>query len=169
MEINDLVNSALKGNDDAFYQLVAGRKEMLYRTAFSYVKNREDALDIVSETVYRTYISLKKIKEPRFFYTYLSRVLINTAIDFLRRKKDTSEIKEDILADKTESEHYIDLKNSIDSLKGEYKSIIIMKYFQDYTLKEISDILGWPLGTVKSRLHKALSILKLDLEEGYYE
>ena len=169
MEINDLVNSAVRGNDDAFYQLVSCRKDMLYRTAFSYVKNKEDALDIVSETVYKTYISLKKIKEPKYFYTYLQRILINTAIDFLRKKKDTAEIKEDILADKAESESYIDLKHSVDSLGGDYKTIIIMKYFQDFTLKEIGDILGCPLGTVKSRLHKALSILKLDLEEGYYE
>jgi len=169
MEINDLVNSAVRGNDDAFYQLVSCRKDMLYRTAFSYVKNKEDALDIVSETVYKTYISLKKIKEPKYFYTYLQRILINTAIDFLRKKKDTAEIKEDILADKAESESYIDLKHSVDSLGGDYKTIIIMKYFQDFTLKEIGDILGCSLGTVKSRLHKALSILKLDLEEGYYE
>lgn len=169
MEINDLVNSAVKGNDDAFYQLVSYKKDMLYKTAFSYVKNKEDALDIVSETVYKTYISLKKIKEPKYFYTYLQRILINTAIDFLRKKKDIVEIKEDMLADKAERDTNIDLKNSVDSLDEDYKAIIIMKYFQDFTLKEIGDILDCPLGTVKSRLHKALSILKLDLEEGYYE
>lgn len=169
MEINDLISSAVKGNDDAFYQLVSRKKDILYRTAFSYVGNKEDALDIVSEAVYRAYISLNKIKEPKYFYTYLQRILINAAIDFLRKKKDTTEIKEDMLSDKAESDTYIDLKNSIDSLSGDYKAIIIMKYFQDFTLKEIGDILDCPLGTVKSRLHKALSILKLDLEEGYYE
>lgn len=169
MEINDLVKSAVNGNDDAFYQLVSCKKDMLYRTAFSYVKNKEDALDIVSETAYRAYISLKKIKEPKYFYTYLQRILINTAIDFLRKKKDTAELKEDMLEDKAESESYIDLRNSLDSLSGDYKAIIIMKYFQDFTLKEVAEVLGCPLGTVKSKLHKALSILKLDLEEGYYE
>lgn len=169
MEIDDLVKSAIRGNEDAFYELISSKKEMLYKTAFSYVKNKEDALDIVSETVYRAYVSLKKIKEPKYFYTYLNRILINTSIDFLRKHKETIEINEEIQEDKKEKERDIDLENSLNLLKGDYKAIIILKYFQDYTLSEISKILDCPLGTVKSRLHKALSILKIELEEGYYE
>jgi len=80
-----LVSSARRGNDDAFYQLIEQRKHLLYRTAYAYVKNREDAMDIVGDTVYKAYKSLRKLKEPAFFNTWLTRILINCCLDHLKK------------------------------------------------------------------------------------
>ena len=60
MEIEVLVKKARSGDDNAFYELIQQRKELLYRTAYSYVKNREEALDIVGDTVLKAYKSIKK-------------------------------------------------------------------------------------------------------------
>ena len=87
MNTDNLVKSARLGNDDAFYELIQQRKELLYRTAYAYVKNQEDALDIVSDTVYKAYRSLRKLKEPAFFNAWLTRILINCSLDHLKKQK----------------------------------------------------------------------------------
>lgn len=169
MELEQKVLKAQRGDDDAFYQLISNRKEILYRTAFAYVKNKEDALDILQETVYKVYVSLNKLKEPRFFNTYLTRILINCSIDYIRKNKKEISV-EDVQAfalTKTQEskEAVIDLYSAIDRLEEKRKSIIILKYFQGLTLNEIAEVLQYPLGTVKTKLHRALKELRLDLGE----
>ena len=67
VDTNVKIKLAQKGDDNAFYELISERKDQLYKTAFAYVKNKEEALDIVSDTVYKAYISIKNLKEPSFF------------------------------------------------------------------------------------------------------
>lgn len=169
MDTNGKIKLAQKGDDNAFYELISCQKSQLYKTAFAYVKNKEDAIDIVSDTVYKAYISIKGLKEPSFFNTWLTRILINTSLDYINKNSRAVSYEENISADTgivlKENEDIIDLKVAVDKLKGKYKTIIILKYFQDRTLVEIAKILQCPLGTVKTRLHKALGELRLDLKE----
>jgi len=169
VDTNGKIKLAQKGDDNAFYELISERKSQLYKTAFAYVKNKEEAMDIVSDTVYKAYISIKKLKEPSFFNTWLTRILINTSLDYINKNSKVSSLKENISADISlilkDDDQRIDLKEAVDKLIGEYKTIVILKYFQDMTLVEISKILQCPLGTVKTRLHKALGELRLDLKE----
>lgn len=168
MEVVELVNKAQRGEDNAFYELVEGKKQMLYRTAFFYTGSEEDALDIVQETIYKAYISIKKLKEPQFFSTWLTRILINASMDFLRKKKKVVifESLEDKGSEHSEfSEEIIDLRRAVCKLDNKYKTVVILKYFQDHTLKEISEIMECPLGTVKTYLHKALKELKIEMGE----
>lgn len=169
MEIEDKIKSAQRGNDDAFYELINEKKEILYKTAFTYVKNKEDALDIVQETVYKSYISIKKLKEPKYFNTWLVRILINCSIDFMRKNKKNINLNEaisDTSYQHESKEETIDLYSAVDKLKDKYKTVVILKYFQDMTLQEIADVMECPLGTVKTNLHNALKELKLELKEG---
>ncbi|SHH73707.1 sigma-70 family RNA polymerase sigma factor [Clostridium grantii] len=170
MDLEEKVLKAKKGDDNAFYELISERKEMLYRTAYTYVKNKDEALDILDETIYKAYISIKKLKDPRFFNTYLTRILINISLDHIRKNKKINvvELKDNIPIEKAnlsfEEKH--DLKEAVNKLDEKYKTVIILKYFQDMTIQEISDTLSCPLGTIKSQLHKALKLLKIDLKEG---
>lgn len=171
MEPVDKVKMAKKGDDNAFYELMQERKEMLYKTAYTYVRNREDALDIVQETVYRAYCSVKKLKEPAFFNTWLIRILINCSLDYMKKKKTIvpmDEIFENSIADITDKdrEQIIDLRYAVDKLDDRCKTVVILKYFHDMTIEQISDILECPSGTIKSYLHKALIELRLELKEG---
>lgn len=170
LDLEEKVLKAKKGDDNAFYELISERKEMLYRTAYTYVKNKDEALDILDETIYKAYISIKKLKDPRFFNTYLTRILINISLDHIRKNKKINvvELKDNIPIEKAnlsfEEKH--DLKEAVNKLDEKYKTVIILKYFQDMTIQEISDTLSCPLGTIKSQLHKALKLLKIDLKEG---
>lgn len=166
----DKILRAKKGDDNAFYELMEERKEALYKTAYIYVKNKEDALDIVSDTVYRTYVNIKKLKEPEFFNTYVTRILINCAMDFNKKQKRIVYIGEDPVEprenyEKVDMERNIDLYNAIDKLQDKYKTVIILKYLKDMTLPEIAEVMQCPLGTIKTYLHRALLKLKLEVEE----
>ena len=172
MTLEEKVIKAQKGDDNAFYELISQNKEMLYKTAFTYVKNKEDALDVFHETVYKAYISIDKLKEPEFFNTWLVRILINCSLDLLKKnKKNQLAYEEEIKYTKesnADMESEIDLHNAIDKLEDKYKTIVILKYFQGMTLKEISEVLECPLSTVKTNLYKALKQLKIQIEEVDY-
>ncbi len=169
VDTNAKIKLAQKGDDDAFYELLSQRKSQLYKTAFAYVKNKEEAMDIVSDTVYKAYISIKKLKDPNLFNTWLTRILINTSLDSINKNSRVVSLEEnesyDVEIISKDNDEIIDLKVAVDRLHGRYKTIVILKFFQDMTLVEIAKILQCPLGTVKTMLYKALGELRLDLKE----
>lgn len=170
MSVEEQVKLAIKGDEKAFQYLMDTYKEGLYRTAFAYVKNENDALDIIQETVYKAYISIDKLKEPKYFKTWLTRILINNAINFTNKEKKIVYITEEInnysncYGSNTVDEK-LDIFNSIEKLEEKYKKIIVLKYFQDLTITEISQVLDCPPGTVKTYLNKALNKLRLFMNE----
>jgi RNA polymerase sigma-70 factor, ECF subfamily len=87
MLFQDLVKKAKRGNSKAFQKIIEAEKEKLYRMAYLYVKNESDAIDIVHETIYKAFISIKNLKETDYFSTWLMRILINTALDFIKKNK----------------------------------------------------------------------------------
>lgn len=169
MTLEEKIGSAQKGDDNAFYELINERKALLYKTAYSYVKNKEDALDIVNETVFKSYCSIKKLKEPKFFNTWLTRILINCSLDAIRKNKKLVPFEEKLGSDKiseTDSnEEMLDLKKSIEKLDDKCRTVVILKYYQDMTISEISEVLECPAGTIKTYLHRALTELRIDLKE----
>lgn len=171
VDFNEKVLRARSGDDNAFSELISEQKEVLYRTAFTYVRNKDDALDIVGETIYKAYISIKQLKEPQFFNTWLTRILINCALDHIRLCKrivpNETEITINNPLSNRDSAELLDLYDAVDRLDPKCKTIVILKYFQDFTLLQISQVLECPLGTVKTCLHKALKELRYELEEEY--
>ena len=169
LELEEKIIKAKKGDDNAFYELISERKDILYKTAFTYVKNKEDALDILNETVYRAFISIKKLKEPRFFNTWITRILINCALDTIRKDKKVLHLDDQVGIESKPNalaqEEVFDLYTAVDRLNEKCKTVVILKYFQDMTLAEIAEVLQCPLGTVKTNLYKALHELRINLEE----
>ena len=177
----DKVSKACKGDNNAFSDLIQERKSDIYKIAYTYMKNREDALDIVHDVVYKAFISMKKLKNPEFYNTWLIRITINCCIDHLKKSKKIASFEDkysnpeeleqipDYNQDSSNLLSSIDLFNAIDKLNLEQRTIVVLKYYQDLTLTQIADILVCPLGTVKTRLNKALSILRMELKEGYNE
>ncbi|WP_055665393.1 sigma-70 family RNA polymerase sigma factor [Desnuesiella massiliensis] len=170
MDIESLVKLAQKGDDNAFYEAISLNKEKMYVTAFSYVGNKEDALDIVQESVYKAYTSLKRLKEPKLFNTWITRIIINCSIDHIRKNKKVIYVEHEQLLNQMgakEENHAekIDLQNAINTLNEKHKSVIILKYFHQLTLTEVAEILEIPLGTVKTYLNKALKELRIELRE----
>lgn len=162
------VKKARKGDEKAFLELIQMEKTKLYRTAFVYVKNESDALDIVQETIFKAYSSIRNLKEPSYFSTWLTRILINTSLDFIKKENKVIPIDQDSL-EKIESseglmlEDKLDLLTAIEALSENYKTVIILRYYKDLKVKEIAELLDCPEGTVKTNLHRAVNLLKTKL------
>lgn len=144
----------------------------MYRIAYSYVKNKDDALDIVHDAVVKMLTNISTLKNTEYLETWFYRILINEALMYIRKNKRLCDIYEGsiefITADSnsTESakEEYIDLYNAMDKLEPKYKTIIILKYFEDLKFKEIAQILRINENTAKSRLYKAIHKLEIELK-----
>lgn len=167
-----LVKRAINGDRDSFEQLINIYFDRLYKEAYLRCKYEEDAKEIVQETIYKAYRNIKTLKEPQYFKTWISRILINVANDYLR-KNGMIELTHDenIYITKVHNDNNIDVKidlyNAIDELEDKYKDVIILKYIEDLKLEEISTILDRPVNTIKTHLRKAVKDMKNLLKEGY--
>ncbi|MFF2287316.1 sigma-70 family RNA polymerase sigma factor [Peribacillus butanolivorans] len=168
MSVEKKIKKAKRGNEKAFQELIQDEKNKLFRMAYLYVKNEDDALDIVQDTIYKAFISIKQLKDPHYFTTWISRILINTALDFIKKNNrmipfsdfDGYHNGENLLI-----EEKLDLVEAIERLEVQYKTVIIFRYYKDLSIKQIAEILKCPEGTVKTRLHRAINQLKSDLKE----
>ena len=139
--------------------------DRLYRLAFRYVKNEEDAMDIVQDAACKILQYQEKIKQPEYIDTMLYRVTINAALDFLRKhKRETVGLP---LVEEGREDNYgrlyaLDL---LDVLDEKSRAIVILRFFEDRQLAEIADILHMNLNTVKTRLDSALRTLKRELDK----
>ncbi|HJC22877.1 MAG TPA: sigma-70 family RNA polymerase sigma factor [Candidatus Eisenbergiella merdavium] len=135
-----------------------------YRLAFCYVKNEHDALEILSEATYRGFINLKRLEKPEFFDTWMSRIIINCACDFLKKQNryDFHEPDDSLPARQEELsvDDRLDLYQALDELAPDEKSLIILKYFEDKSFREIASILNIPESTVKTRLYRIIGKLR---------
>ena len=124
-----LVQQAQNGCDESFEKLINSYKEYLYKTAFLYVKNEHDALDIYQETVYKAYINIQKLRNTKFFKTWIIKILINN-VNMTNRhyNKFQDEPVEDYIGEIEYSniEENIDLNEAIDRLEEKYKTPVIV-------------------------------------------
>lgn len=139
-------------------------RKRLYQTAFLYLGCEADALEAVDEAIYRGFKSCRKLRNEEFFTTWMTRILINTCNNELRRRKRL------IIMDEFSDQGYVDydslpLKEAIGKLSKELRDIIILRYFSGFTLAETAQVLSIPRGTVTSRQKRALELLKLDVLE----
>ncbi|HAT4116495.1 sigma-70 family RNA polymerase sigma factor [Clostridium perfringens] len=174
-ELNEirLIKESMKGNKESFGILIKNNKEYLYKMAFLYVKDEQDALEVIHETVYRAFLNIEKLKKAKFFNTWITRILINVSIDFLKKKGKNEMLDEStpIIKEKCEisTEEKLDLYNAIDLLNDNYKTVIIMMYFNDMKIKDISKVMEIPENTVKTYLRRAKQVLGEVLKEGYLD
>ena len=97
LEIN-LVRQAQRGKKEAMEQLFLMEKEYLYKMAFLYMKNKEDSLDIVQECILRCIVSIKSLKQPQYFRTWMTRILINCAHEEWARRGKYDLAEEEVFA-----------------------------------------------------------------------
>jgi len=174
MDIAKLVKEAKKGNDEAFEQLIDSVREKLYRTAYAYVRNEQDALDIYQETIYTAYVSIGKLKKPESFSSWITKTLVFKAIDFIRKESRHFTTEDEVVFAQLvtdEESNFInqslDLSEALKSLTPTVQTIILLRYYHDLSIKEIAMLLDFPEGTVKSHLNRAKKELRPILKEGY--
>ena len=140
----------------------------LFRTAMIYLGNEHDALEAVDETVYRGLCAVKKLRQPEYFDTWMTRILINECYKMMRRHK-REELTETMPEISQEEFDRLPLKDAIGMLPEELKDIVVLRFFGGFTMAETALILRIPQGTAATRQRKALSILRLALNEGSCE
>lgn len=163
-----LVEKAAKGNREAFGELIIMHQEYLYKLAYMYTKNEQDALDAVQECAMRAMISMDKLREPEYFKTWITRILINGIYKAQKKYKSSSSFEDYNEAAPEQPisiEEKTDLYDAIDQLPPTYKTVVILQYFQGMRIKDIAEIMGIPVGSVKAYLHRAREVLKRQLED----
>jgi RNA polymerase sigma-70 factor (TIGR02954 family) len=161
MSEEELVIAAQSGDKEAFYKLMSLYSKSLYKIAYSYLESQQEALEAVQETTCRAFVKLRKVKQPQYFKTWVTKVVINYCIDELKRGKKLTELNtEEQIEDTTSRVDNLDLEAAINKLDSRYKQVIVLKYFQDMTTEDIANVLERPEGTIKTWLHRGLNSLR---------
>lgn len=163
------MKKAQKGNDKAFLKIFQQYEKDIYRMAYVYVKDQEDALDVVQEVAYQSFKKIHTLKHPEYVKTWMMKITINCAINIVQKNRKViqfmPEIEEFIGLEDEDIPLSLSLQDVIDKLQEDEKSVVLLKYYQNYTFKEISEALEIPLGTAKSILYRALEKLRKEFKE----
>ncbi|MFS0892492.1 sigma-70 family RNA polymerase sigma factor [Peribacillus frigoritolerans] len=163
------VKKAINGNANAFEELLFLEEKNLYYKALSYVGKKEDALDAIQETSCKAFLSIGQLQNPEYFSTWLFKILIRECYKLLKNRDQIIPYEEnellkrlDRIQDKEiESFH---LSDALAKLNTSYQTSIILFYYHDLPIQEISEVMDKPVGTVKTYLRRAKKELKNNLE-----
>lgn len=164
-----LTKLAINGDSEAYGELMQRHKEYLYKMAFCYVKDEQKAIDLLGECTYKGLINIPHLKNPEFFKTWITKIIVNLAMDSLKKDKKIIYLDEPLIESnptyEIPLETKMDLYDAIDQLKPDYKSVIILRYFHDLGIEEIAHIMIMPTNTIKSYLYRAKQQLRQLLKE----
>lgn len=178
-EDNEIIADILSGNEPAFGVLIERHIGSLYAFVYRYVRNSEDAKDIVQEGFVRAWRNLKKFDPSKSFKTWLFAIAKNAALDLLKKKRpaafselsDDDEVLDAMLAPYNDQEELPDelfdrvqakaaIDRAVESLPQTYRTVLGMRYAKQLKFREIAKALGEPIDTVKSRHRRGLALLK---------
>ena len=165
MEEIEIVKRAIAGDDESFLRVMRVNKEILYRTAFAFLKNEHDALEAMQEVKYRAYEKIHTVKEPSYVKTWLTRIMMNYCQDQLKKKKRFTNAENLNGLSTNNGSVQLELQEALNKLSDMEQQLVFMKYFQDTKIKDIAIMENIPEGTVKSRLHKIMKTLRQHLTE----
>lgn len=162
--VSDLFIRARKREELAFAEFIGEHKVQLYRTAFSYFRNEQDALEAVQEVTYRAYTKIHTVKKPEYAKTWLIRIMINYCLNEMKKRQRSLQFnnheQNEVGVKDPDILDFLLIQQAVQQLKENDQTIITLKYFHQYTLTEIAESLNRPLGTVKTQLHHALQTLR---------
>jgi len=174
-----LIEKAKTGDEVSFELLINGCKTKAYNTALRYLKNEEDAMDVLQESLIKVFRNLVNFKGKSKFDTWVYRIVVNCCNDFLRKNKTQRasisiynreedgegimEISDESFAPEIMLERKLATSYLLECLERiplEQKEIIVLRDIQGFSYEEISEILNCSMGTVKSRINRARQKLK---------
>jgi RNA polymerase sigma-70 factor (ECF subfamily) len=142
-------------------------RERFYRVAYTYARSEADALDIVSEAAVKALRKRGKLRDPAAMATWCYRILVHTAIDYTRKRKRVVYMDDMEPVDRGQADRYpnLDLQEALARLPDQLRIIVILRFLEEMTIAETAAVLRQNVSTVKSRLYRALKILRIDLDE----
>ncbi len=186
-----LIEKAKEGDQHAFAELLGYYKESLFHLLLKMVHSKEDAEDLMIETFEKAFRKIKTYKSDFAFSTWLFRIATNHGIDYLRSSQQVrydkvridkvynyeDDFQKEIVIPESSlnpEESIVDfqqkkiLKEFIQKLPPDYRRILVLRYFEDYSYNEISESLDLPIGTVKARLFRARELLQAMLSKNNF-
>lgn len=179
MTDREIVDRVIQGDVQAFSVLVDRYEDRIYSAVRNYVSNPDDAVDIAQDAFVKAYSKLRSFDSSSAFYTWLYRIAVNTAIDYLRKRKirptDSLEdekfteigfepASKDLSADPervaTAAEQRAILRSAIGGLSHKLRSVLVLHDVEGMSQEEVAEILKIPVGTVKSRVSRARADLR---------
>ena len=133
----------------------------MYRLSYSILKNEEDAKDAVQEAIYNAYKNLETLKDKRKFKSWIYKIVANTSFEILRNKKNYIDIEqENIPAEKIDIDTNLTLWKAVQGLEQPYRTTITLFYYEDMSIKEISEITGSKVDAIKKQLSRGRDKIK---------
>jgi RNA polymerase sigma-70 factor (ECF subfamily) len=184
----ELVLDALKGDRDAYAELMKNYKDSLYFMLLKMTNNATDAEDLTIEAFGKAFKNIQSYSPNYAFSTWLFKIATNNAIDFIRKKKqrtfsidkpmtsddDSPDFSQNIDSGGLDPEETVINKQKIqlmrsivDKLKPHYRTLVDLRYFKEYSYEEIAEELDLPLGTVKAQLFRAREFLYNVLKDSH--
>ena len=173
-----LIDESLSGNSEAFGQLVTKHQDRLYNTLVYVTGSAEDARDVVQDAFVQAFVKLSSFQRSSAFYTWLYRIAMNLAISQRRRRRPTVSVDElktrigselvdegDAPGDRLESEETSQqVHAALDLLNEDHRSILVLRDMEGHNYDTIAEMLEIPIGTVRSRIHRARMQLREELK-----
>jgi RNA polymerase sigma-70 factor, ECF subfamily len=157
-------------SEDRFFALFKPEAGRLYRTAWAILGNEADAGDAVQETTIRAYRAFDQLKGGAVaFPAWIRRILVNTCTQIIRKRTRVIPVErpEDLSDEKAADMDLAmegDVWDAVRDLDERYRAVVVLRFLNDMQLEDIATALDIPLGTVKSRLHTALKLLRTKLQ-----
>lgn len=160
-----------KNSYEVIVSYVTGNQKAIYRLAYTYTKNQEDALDVVQNTIIKALESYELLKNADAVKTWVYRIAVNESISYMRKNR------KDVLTDENfdleaasvyEEKGYDmhdDLYDAINMLPADVQTIIKLRYYEDMEISEIALIMKQNINTVKAKLYRGLKALRQEIDE----
>jgi RNA polymerase sigma-70 factor (ECF subfamily) len=159
-----VIKKVQKGNREAYQVIVERYMQRAYYIALGFVRNSQDAMDISQESFIKAFRKIKRFDSEKSFFPWFYKLLKNLCLDHIKRRSRVREIPLDearVLKEEREDREMKEiLWRGIEKLSFEQKEVIILRYFQQFSYKEIAEITAKPVGTVMSSLYYAKKRLK---------
>jgi RNA polymerase sigma-70 factor (ECF subfamily) len=175
----ELIEETLAGKSVAFGELVSRYQDRLYNTIVHVTGSVEDARDVVQDAFVQAFVKLETFQRSSAFYTWLYRIAFNTAISRRRRHKPSLSVEQrrEITGDEPmavveapegrmeQQERVSQVRKALATLSEDHRSILVLREIEGCDYDTIAQMLDLPIGTVRSRLHRARMQLREQLKE----
>lgn len=166
-----LLSSNKKIKEKKLKDYIVNNQESFYKIAYSYVKNQDDALDIVHDSICKALSKLDSLKDEKSIKPWFYKILVNSSIDYIRKNNKYVTLSEEKLATEYNSNDIytdIDLERALEQLPEEYRIIIVLRYFEDMKIDDIANALSQNTNTIKTKLYTGLRRLKIKIKAEDY-
>ncbi|TYP79125.1 sigma-70 family RNA polymerase sigma factor [Paenibacillus methanolicus] len=165
MSMTKLAAKAVNGEADAFLDLVKQLENSLYAMAKSILRKDEDVADALQETIMKAYKSVTSLREPKFFKTWMFRILINECHNLIAQRARADVVADVPTTDVAQADDYakVDLREAVDRLEDPQRIAVILHYYEDLPIRQVALALDISESAAKMRLLRARDTLQRSL------